>query len=556
MVNDDVNKHENNLAKASTYKDLANLLGIDEDSLKAYVFNEEYRNYNIFRIPKRHGGFREICVPNDYLNNIQKTLSELLDMLYRPKRCVYGFVTGRNIVDNADNHLNKRFILNIDLKDFFTQIHFGRVLGMLEKKPYSINHDVAVAIARLACHRGHLPQGAPSSPVLSNMVCAPLDHALIELAKKYKCTYTRYADDLTFSTSLRQFAPAIVSIGIDGCLCLGPELSNILKKHSFIVNDEKIHLRSFRERQEVTGLTVNKFSNVRRSYIKELRAMLYTSRKYSLYDAGKLYIAKNKVKPSVKALSAKKDIELWFSRVLKGKIEYIRLVKGERDFTFLKYAEIFNQIIGNDVFDVSLLHKFNNAVNKSVFIFLYDFNGIYVQASAFYLRGKGLITSCHAILDDKIFSVYTAQAYHKAIFKINVSHEVISKNKDIDYVLFKVDSILKDSDTFAIGDSRNLKLWDDVILIGFPDYVPGSTPYIQKCYITSEKEYQGCTLFTVSGRVVHGYSGGVVLNLNYEIIGIIKAGVILVKGDEDDNNINQGFVPIHLVLDDLESKGV
>lgn len=105
--------------------------------------------------------------------------------------------------------------------------------------------------------------------------------------------------------------------------------------------------------------------------------------------------------------------------------------------------------------------------------------------------------------------------------------------------------------TFKCGDSRNIKIGDQVTIIGYPNHQKGNSPYIQSCNITSEKKYLNAPFFTVSGRIVHGASGGIVLNADNEAIGIIKAGIV--NYSEDDSNENQGFVPLHLALEHFSS---
>ncbi|WP_312354665.1 reverse transcriptase domain-containing protein, partial [Aminipila sp.] len=186
---------------AKTREDIADLLGIKEKSLRYFLFKKRPENmYHTFEIPKRNGEQRKISAPCQELKQIQKKLANLLSCVYVPKMCAYGFLNDKNIVGNASQHINRNIVLNIDLKDFFTQIHFGRIRGMLMKEPYAIGEEAATTIAQIACLNGVLPQGAPSSPILTNMICAPMDNNLMRLAKKTGCTYTRYADDITFST--------------------------------------------------------------------------------------------------------------------------------------------------------------------------------------------------------------------------------------------------------------------------------------------------------------------------------------------------------------------
>lgn len=126
--------------------------------------------------------------------------------------------------------------------------------------------EIAGCIANIACYHGKLPQGAPSSPVITNLICAILDRRLAAIAKKYRMTYTRYADDLTFSTNLKEF------LGEKDEILL--ELYAVIEKSGFKVNQEKTRILFQESRQEVTGVVVNKKISVKREFYKETRAML------------------------------------------------------------------------------------------------------------------------------------------------------------------------------------------------------------------------------------------------------------------------------------------
>lgn len=536
-----------------TREDVAALLGIPERSLRYFLYKRRPENmYITFEIPKKDGSKREISAPNKELKTIQRKLADALSAVYDPKVCAYGFVEGRNNVENAERHVSKRLVFNIDLKDFFSQIHFGRVRGMLMSKPYCIKEEAATTIAQIACFNGRLPQGAPSSPIITNMISAPLDNALMRLAKKANCVYTRYADDITFSTYKPELDKSIVRVE-NGNILIGEELGKILEKNSFKVNTQKITLRSRIYRQEVTGLTVNKFPNLRRNYIKQLRAILHSCEKYGVYNAAKVYIEKGLCKnPEIHELLKKPDAEneivAWFKLVLVGKVRYIKQVKGKKNLTYLAFAKKTNEIFEETIFDLTDLNAFDNEVKNSVLILEHEEGESFIQGSAFYLSGIGLLTSYHVTEGGEFFNVYSCDTYKsKPLGIIGKELNERASDKIIDYALYQPYFQIEDALTFKCGDSRNIKIGDQVTIIGYPNHQEGNSPYIQPCLVTSEKNYQGAPFFTVSGRIVHGASGGIVLNTNNEAIGIIKGGIVTLS--EDDMNENQGFVPLHLALD-------
>lgn len=541
-----------------TREDVANILDIKDRSLRYFLFKRRPENlYHCFDVPKKKGGVRKISAPDKAFKIIQEKLASILALVYEPKICVYGFVNAKNFVDNANSHTNRKLILNIDLKDFFTQIHFGRIRGMFMKDPYSIGEEAATTIAQIACLNGMLPQGAPSSPILTNMICAPLDNHLMRFAKNIGCTYTRYADDITFSTYKKAFDKSLVYIEQEK-VHIGEALLSIIERHSFKINFEKVSLRSRYFRQEVTGLTVNVFPNLRRSYLKLLRAILHHSEKNGIYKTAQEYVSKGYCQnPSIKDIANNaekaKEVESWFKQVLIGKINFIGQVKGKKNFTYLSFAQKLNILYNEEIFDVSELNILENLIADNTFILEFDQGEEYYQGSGFFLMNTGLFTSYHVTENDVLYNVYKHTSYKQNnLCCIRKSLHEIASDKDIDYALYKISFTISESRMLKSGDSTNLRIGDQVIIAGYPNHQKDSSPYIQTCSITSQKIYLGALFYTVSGRIVHGTSGGVVLNTNHEVIGIVKGGIVTLADDEIQEN--QGFVPIHLALDHLEKQ--
>jgi RNA-directed DNA polymerase len=207
--------------KAEALADVAKIL----DFLPAHLSYAIYKlpsaiRYKEFSVPKKSGGVRIIRAPHKTLKVIQKRLAQDLSTIeahleakrVKKRDCVlaHGFKKSFSIMTNGENHRRRRYVLNIDLKDFFPSINFGRVYGFfLKNKSFELKPKVAAVLAQIACHENQLPQGSPCSPVISNLIAGALDIRLNELAQKYNCTYTRYADDITFSTSEYIFPTAI-----------------------------------------------------------------------------------------------------------------------------------------------------------------------------------------------------------------------------------------------------------------------------------------------------------------------------------------------------------
>lgn len=266
-----------------TRNDFAKFIGVKLQTLTYLLYIKKIDNcYNTLEIPKKNGDTRTIRVPNKNLKKVQKKLYNKLSTYYDEiktqnnftSKISHGFEKNRSIVTNAEVHKNKRYVVNLDLLDFFPSINFGRVRSYFIKNNYfEINDDIATILAQLTCYKGTLPQGAPTSPLIANMICNIMDIRILKIAKKYRLDYTRYADDLTFSTNNKYFLN-----DYDKFL---EDIKNIIHRSGFELNSKKTRLLFSNSRQEVTGLVVNKKISVPKEYYKNTRAMAH-----SLYKNG------------------------------------------------------------------------------------------------------------------------------------------------------------------------------------------------------------------------------------------------------------------------------
>lgn len=303
---------------------------ITKKQLHFFVNNAE-KKYSSFSIPKKSGGERIINAPDKTLKKIQRAISYLLTLLHESNEFAHGFLPQRSIVTNAQNHTQKPFVLNVDLENFFPTIAFGRVVTVLQFKPYSLDKNVAYLITRLCCSEGVLPQGAPTSPIISNIICQKLDRRIAQLSIKQNVTYSRYADDLTFSSN-KEFTNEILAT-----------IEEIITDEGFALNFEKVRLQDIYKRQEVTGLTVNEKVNVSRDYIKTVKAMLHNWEVLG-YEKAK---AKFQTHYVVKNSQKKKLPE--FKHVLKGKIDFLKMVRGAEDPTYLKFIALFKELESGNI---------------------------------------------------------------------------------------------------------------------------------------------------------------------------------------------------------------
>jgi RNA-directed DNA polymerase len=254
--------------------------------------------YKTFEVPKNSGGVRTISAPCSELKLLQRRLSvglqSCLDEINTEKNITkpisHGFRKGSSILTNASVHRGQGFVFNVDIKDFFGSINFGRVYGFfLKNKDFALMDSVAKILAAISCHEGKLPQGSPCSPVISNLIGQILDIRLAQLARRYGCRYSRYADDLTFSTNERIFPPAIALSNIDHSWTAGAALSKIIEQNGFQLNPKKTRMQYSDSRQQVTGLIVNRRINTRQEYRRLARAMTH-----QLVTTGKFQITQMK----------------------------------------------------------------------------------------------------------------------------------------------------------------------------------------------------------------------------------------------------------------------
>lgn len=322
---------------SKTLQDAAMVLEVHPGHLSYWLYTSPgHKGYTCFTIPKKTSGVRVISSPPSNIRILQNKFKCILDQIYKPRSCVYGFVSGKSIVDAAQVHKKKsKYILNIDLQDFYPTINFGRVRGLFIS--LGLGEKAASVFAHLVTHNGNLPQGAPTSPVISNMIAYKLDCKMIALARRYHLLYSRYADDLSLSTKKRSFPTDIAVFSQSGIIIenvqISPVLYVIVQSSGFKINEKKVRIYTKGVRQEITGLTVNEFVNVRRQFIRQIRAMIHASEKFGYKGAGTEYLNKyirpHKTPPS--ARSKEFDPGEYFKQVVYGKLAFLKMVRGESD---------------------------------------------------------------------------------------------------------------------------------------------------------------------------------------------------------------------------------
>ena len=323
-------------------EDLASFWGIAPHQLSYYAYRfDKRRAYRAFPIPRRNGKERQIEAPIRQLRYIQRLIHESLTRVYGPHPAVHGFRAERSIVTNAEEHLGQRYVLNIDLADFFGSITINRIYGRLVAQPYSLGSNVAQLIATLSTNvYARLPQGGPSSPVIANMVAAGLDSDLAQLCGSLGCWYTRYADDMTISTSRSDMPPQIArypNARGTGQVILGDRLTYTIEDHGFQINHRKSRLYNQSTRQVCTGLVVNgQKVTPPRSFIRHLRSLVDHWQKNGWCDAARVLNSKE-TRPPVSERQA-------LANLVSGRISYLKMVRGRDDRTAQQLEQVVASI--------------------------------------------------------------------------------------------------------------------------------------------------------------------------------------------------------------------
>lgn len=492
-------------------QDLAKLLKVEYGrhlTYHLYRTNQEKR-YQTFNIKKKTGGYRTIMAPATHIKTIQHKLLNVLTAVYVAKPSVHGFVPGRSILTNARPHIRRRYVLNVDLKDSFPSINFGRVRGLFMAAPYGLPPAVATVIAQICCHNNQLPQGAPTSPIISNMICAKMDSQLQRLAKESVCYYSRYADDLTISTRQVSFPEEIAIRKNDGeksIARVGRKLEKILLLNGFEINHEKTRLHTRSDRQEVTGLVTNEFPNVRRTYVRNIRAMLHSWRLDGLSGAQKTFLEKHDLGNRLPS----KEVPDFVS-IMRGKLDFLRSIRGDANPTYRDLCRKYNDLSPKPIrlLEDPLIEK----LMRAIVVFETDDN----QGTAFFLKNVGLIT-CEHCLGKNPHIYYPKKPSQKYRVEVSKSHE------DIDLAILKPSNDVKvehelDRQNYDIGN-----IGHKILLAGYPAHAQGKSLSVKQGQVSGFQMKSAIKRYQLSCGVVYGASGSPVLTEDGKVVGIAVTG--------------------------------
>lgn len=256
--------------------DVAQLLNIEPTALNRILSSEfRARSYIKKILIKSNGSERQIHAVHGQLKYLQRKLLQELQHqeTFSPTQYSHGFVPERNILTNANIHVKKKLLIKVDIENFFPSIKYYRIKRMFQAYPFRFGEEAADALASLVCledNGGALPQGAPTSPYVANMVARTLDFKLAGLAMEYQCEFSRYADDITFSTNktFNVIPEEIIE-----------KIYDLIRAEQFTPNETKTQILTRRDRQITAGIVVNEGLNINRTYLRSIRATVHNCEK-------------------------------------------------------------------------------------------------------------------------------------------------------------------------------------------------------------------------------------------------------------------------------------
>jgi len=286
---------------------LSHLLGLKIGVLTNMV-KSPISFYRQFKIPKKRGGFRDIVTPYESLLEVQQWIVEHILSKFKVHDAAYAYVKKRNVAQNSTIHVGCDEMLKIDLKDFFPSIKIPRVRELFNRVGYS--KKVSYYLTNLCCLHGSIPQGAATSPMISNIILLNLDKRLSTFSSNNNIKYSRYADDLVFSGNFETYNfKTIVIMDIED--------------EGFKVNSEKTREYSEDHRKMVTGIVVGKEKiRLPKAKRREIRKEVFFIKKYGILDQVKRY----------------NDI-YYADRVL-GRLSYWKQIEPKNDFVLNSIKDI------------------------------------------------------------------------------------------------------------------------------------------------------------------------------------------------------------------------
>jgi len=528
------------LIDVTSLDELAQLFGYaDYESFKSLIY--PIPHYWAFLLPKKGGGSRIIETPGLRLKIIQRLLaSQIAELFGRRSPAAHSFMRGRSVVSNAFPHVGRASVVRLDLKDFFHQIHFGRVKGVFLSAPFGLPADVATVLAHICCYQGRLPQGAPTSPALTNFVCLSLDRLLGRIARRYKCRFTRYADDLSFSFSSLPLAKIpkelfFTTVGPNGHpqTEAGPLIAEAIKKHGFLINTEKTRGTNSSKRQMVTGIVVNKGLSLPRRYVDQVRRALFLWRKMGLAEAEKRALP---ILHSKKYASGSRPS---LPNLLRGKLAWLAQVTGRSGTHYQALASLYNRLVvsenlaGLQVRIDPCVKNITDATNATWHLVAKNETGLLeVSGTAFRLKGNVWVTCAHCAGSLQTKTAYAQIALVSGALKIELPVRIVDIEWHLDIAILRPIPMVPTPRNLAYFDVSRGQVVADTRLgvLGFPSSNIYQPPIFMRTRVVRVRAISGVSRVEIDKPILGGNSGGPVFDEHYRLVGIVVEGGTVTEG--------------------------
>lgn len=522
--------------------DLAQFLGHPNyESMKGLIYPNP--RYKAFALAKRSGGTRTIETPGQKLKAMQQRVSKDLTACFGSKNPVaHSFMPNRSVISNALPHVGRASVIRVDLKDFFHQINFGRVKGIFLGAPFCLPDDVSTVLAHLCCYKGRLPQGAPSSPPLTNYVCRSLDNELRKLAKRYKARYTRYADDLTFSFSaipLDNIPAEMLIVNRDAdnrpVVEVGPLLAKAIANQGFLVNHAKTRGTGSNKRQMVTGIIVNNGLRVPSKFSKQIRRALHIWEKFGLKDAAKRAV------PVLMQKSYQSGESPSLPKLIRGKLAWLAAVNGRADHSYQTLAKSFNNLaIKEGLANLQVVidprvKSYAEAQSATWFVRSEKIVGDWdlIDGTAFKISGQEWVTCAHCIGNLSTKTVYSKIQLSSGDWEIEqLAVRVVRVDWHRDLAILRPCPLVplpRHLAYFAIADYVPIQT-ALLGVIGFPSSNEQQPPIFLRTRVVRTRPISGVLRIEIDKPIQQGNSGGPVFDEKYRVVGVVVEGATVSMG--------------------------
>ena len=537
-------------------QDLANYLDVDLKELTFFAFSGR-PFYRHFAILKMDGTTRRtISAPIGKLRTLQKILAETLDMIYEVPNSVHGFVKGNSTVTNALPHVKAKGVLKLDIKDFFPSITASRIHGLFASKPFCFRPEVVDTLTNLVCCNQELPQGAPTSPVLSNMICYRMDKTLLSFARSHMLKYTRYADDLTFSSTSRRAISSIISLDEDGNITVSKDIVKAITGNGFEINIKKTTYMGAETRQTVTGIVVNRKCNFTRKQYRYLRNLFYRWKNQGSEAAAFSYLD-HLESPRRNRTFMTEDgnfSDTLFRNHIRGVLSYYSMIVSKNNGAseplqklWTSYYDLTNEMVPEMIPERSV---FQIETTYDYEIVGSDTDCFAATGTAFAMNGIGIMTARHCLLPPSTKHINLREGSLVEISSIdrNCSIETeVNNAKDNgvdDWAIFPNFQVSQNQPGLPLADHFDLQRGMAVIAYGFADGEKALRRIEAKVSERIGNE------IVVDRAFIQGMSGGPVLNARGKVIGMVTKGSGERSYDRDGrflliDSILDGYQTIH-----------